>query len=117
MIGDNGVCEDVVCQEWDNLRACAVIGPPGEGLNSMNEINIFPNPTEDEVQIELSFDSEVKYLELRNEFGKIIQVPVKKASDNTFHLDMSSQPRGVYHLHIKNAPESNKKMILKVLIN
>ena len=72
---------------------------------SSKELNIFPNPTSAQTQIHFFSNTNSNLqISLINIFGEIVFVENRdaKAGENNFQLDVSSFPRGIYFLQMKD---------------
>ncbi len=63
-------------------------------------MNIFPNPTNDVINIETG-DRQNKIYEIHNVLGQIILQ--KNSSSSSEKINVSTLPKGLYFLTIKNA--------------
>ncbi len=72
---------------------------------------LFPNPASDQLTIQESWtqDREIKTVTLTNTLGQIVFTKQIHLSNNSFTLDMSDIPEGVYFVTIKN---STKKILI-----
>jgi hypothetical protein len=94
---------------YDHIPAMVLTAEQNiDGVNP--DINLYPNPSSGGISI-ISIDN--ASLEVFNSTGERIMVPVNKMH-NQFHADLSSQPEGIYFLHVRNEEVSIcKKLVLK----
>ncbi|GIV28467.1 MAG: peptidase M1 [Bacteroidia bacterium] len=70
-----------------------------QGISNKLAINIFPNPTNEVLNIETN-DYQNKFYEIRNVLGQIV---LHKTSTNNYEqINVSTLPKGLYFLIIKN---------------
>jgi hypothetical protein len=84
--------------------------------SEMNGISVYPNPTENGVFLRLAGDaSEVVYLELHTIGGQLIRRQSLSPAnlEDTFYLDMSSLPGGLYTIKLMQGREVYVEKILK----
>jgi len=91
---------------------------PGDETNSglsMRPFNLYPNPTQGQVFVEVNINSPENFLLLTitDLSGKIYQVS-QHAYQNLLHLDLTRYPRGVYYVRIQSGSIiETHKIILK----
>ena len=95
-------------------------GPNASGLNiSANDINVYPNPTQEDLYINLShFKGESGNIKILNLYGQLIQeVKIDEITENVMRLDMGNFQNGLYHLNIKvgSAQPITKKILVSRL--
>ena len=76
------------------------------GINQLNQevLNVFPNPAEATITIELPTLSEASTLTMRNELGQIVMVQEQLISNSSnATLNITSLPSGVYLITISNS--------------
>jgi photosystem II stability/assembly factor-like uncharacterized protein len=74
-----------------------------------SDINIYPNPTSNQIRVESS--ETLKFLSLYNSFGKLMLK--KKVDDRQFEIPVTAYPAGVYMIRV----ETDKQVISrKVLV-
>lgn len=73
--------------------------------NSKPNINIYPNPTNDKINIEFKNDTKGKIV-ITNQLGQIVKE--SKISDNNMTINIEELPSGIYHVNVFN----KRKLIL-----
>ena len=69
-------------------------------INSLsNQVQIYPNPTANSLNIESSVS--IQQVELFDIIGKQQTLELIKASTKSYHLNLSLLPNGIYFLRIK----------------
>lgn len=112
--GNNGGCVSQYCKEYSNLAACSITDPGGPLEMSLNpEITLFPNPTQDLVQIVTSFDAEPAQVILMDLSGKRLDVNIIQESNRHFSIDLTGLPSGVYHLGVQGSKHQVYQSIIK----
>jgi len=106
---NNVTAKYVHVYSYDHIPAMVLTSAQNiEGVNP--DINVYPNPSSGGIFIG-SIDN--ASLDVFNSTGERIMVTVNKIQ-NQLHADFSSQPEGIYFLHLRNEKESIcKKLILK----
>ena len=77
-------------------------------FNDINNINIFPNPANDELTLFGNLQHSSKLI-LRDNLGRIIKTMNLKKNVSTHKIDISHLSKGIYFLSIDNV--SSKKII------
>ncbi len=99
----------------DNIRIDLSV--TGIGNSSTDEnIKIYPNPTGGNLQVEINLKQKQNLqLEILNISGKVLRsLPIAKATDKKFPLDISEFPKGFYMIRISGDRTSIiKKVILE----
>jgi PKD repeat protein len=112
--GNNGGCVAQVCKEWNNLVACSVSGPRTlAGREAASDMTVFPNPTQDEVEIILSFDATPEQIVVRDVSGKKVAVKIKQQAEKQLLIDLAGLPSGVYYLSVYDNHEWISRTIIK----
>jgi photosystem II stability/assembly factor-like uncharacterized protein len=89
---------------------------PTEELKNSTNINIFPNPATDNLQIDLSglnTDDEVKSLLIQDNLGRIIQ-KIEIVGTSIYQLELSNYLKGVYFLTVKSNTTQQTFKFIKV---
>lgn len=84
--------------------------------NSSGHFNIYPNPTGGKITIHSGYNTNVNVgMELIDALGKTVTKQVYNFSDssNTYTLDISNYPAGLYFLKLNSA--ENKTQLIKVI--
>ncbi len=92
------------------LQSCAAVAGVDELSNSLN-ITVFPNPSGGELNLTMSQSGSVP-MKIYNVLGECIQQNTVTASN--FRIDLSSQPNGVYFMHLQT---EYGRVIKKIFIN
>lgn len=98
-------------QSWGGLvykRPLSDIITGFEETNNIKEMNIFPNPATDKLQIEASQISEIEILNLEGQIIKSIS-----ANENHETIDVSSFTRGMYFIKVKSGEGIAVKKFVK----
>ena len=111
------VTDEIGCQVSQIVEVLAsVCDGIGEEESLKNEINIYPNPAENQLFVELKNEkNEPIDMRLYNVLGEMIYEKMVKNNlqDGVFTLDISQIPSGTYFLQIgKDASFVTKKMII-----
>ncbi len=99
----------------DNLSFDLITGMP-DNAASVNKIQIFPNPTNGEINVNISELEHAAELQVLSIEGKLVEKrTIQPASSNmNTKLDLSGQPKGVYFIRITNGEYNHvEKVILK----
>ncbi|MBQ3595742.1 MAG: T9SS type A sorting domain-containing protein, partial [Bacteroidales bacterium] len=98
---------DYVLGVWDEEHATT-----NEIYNDSN-INVYPNPTKGEVNIEHKNDFEGKII-ITNQLGQVVKELTSENENTTFNLT-EELPSGIYHLNIFNKDEKifSTKLVLE----
>jgi hypothetical protein len=80
-------------------------------IHSIGQINLFPNPVNKNLTVQLSGINNFNYVELINQFGQIVSKQ-KFISDKLF-FDMGDLPSGIYILKIQSEENTIYKKIIK----
>lgn len=91
------------------------IGFKTNSLSEINKVEIFPNPSVDFLNIEIS-NSKLKkpVLELYSIIGNVVKVELEEVEENKFRINVQSIPSGYYLLSIRDK-ESHFKETYKFL--
>lgn len=86
-----------------------------EELAAINSIDVYPNPTEDELNIELNgYDNEVTLL-LYNSAGQLVKNEVVTTISGTYNgsMSLSDLANGVYILKVTDGNKSTRAKVIK----
>ncbi|MCO5280841.1 MAG: T9SS type A sorting domain-containing protein [Chitinophagales bacterium] len=78
----------------------------------LNEINVYPNPTNSTITIKASRTENIHFSILNN-LGVIQPIFFIKKGDNLFEADIANLPQGVYHLVVEQAQNKQVKQVVK----
>jgi hypothetical protein len=67
---------------------------------ALSKLNVHPNPFQDELNITIDSDLTNKDLKFYDSIGKLINIVPQKSNDNTYLIDTSGIPAGIYYLKI-----------------
>ncbi len=82
----------------------------GELVYYRRDLDIFPNPTTGPLTINLPQDQTSGHLQIIDNTGKqILRTELEKTSD-TYQLDLSAYPSGIYH--VEYLPQDNKERLV-----
>ena len=85
------------------------------GIEGLNDVKLFPNPTVDQAQLSLSFDNATDVrIELVTIDGKVLSTEMRNnVVDRTFNLDVSKYSSGVYMVRITaNDQTTTRKLVV-----
>ncbi len=77
---------------------------PTQEVKVLTNINLYPNPASDQIQIDLSAltsDDVLEYILIQDNMGRIIE-KIEKPSTPIYSLDLNAYAKGVYFLSAKN---------------
>ena len=103
MIASNGCMSDTLVQTVNAITTSVQID------NSLTELNIYPNPSGN--QITIQSQEQLHDLFLYNQNGKLVRHITNIQSNNTI-LDLSFLPKGIYVLKLSN---NNTEMIERII--
>jgi hypothetical protein len=102
---------------WDRCDVCAIASVK-ENNTPFNEVNIFPNPAKDFVNVNFfAANAGVISIELYNALGQRVsleQLGFRSAGSNTHQISVSGMSKGVYFVKINNGENS---IIRKLSVN
>lgn len=101
---------DDVCLSIDSAYCENLTSLNNEIIHSINQINIFPVPTINKVDIESEFSMEK--IELIDALGRIMYYSYPSDKLNT-HLDLSNNPSGIYYIKIQTTDSLFYKKLIK----
>lgn len=112
---------NVICEFCESINADLAVQSFGtttntEKLSSVQVISLFPNPTNNEVQLDFNLlKKEELTIEISNIFGQIIKqerlwFPIGK---NQLNLDFSNYTSGIYLINIKSSNGGFSKRVVK----
>ena len=81
--------------------------------NETYTINIFPNPTTGITNLTFQDSKTIKQISLLNTIGKIITIKSFNGNTNSFTLDITNKPQGVYFIQIED--NSGNKRVEKLI--
>lgn len=83
--------------------------------NSLNELKMFPNPSQGNVSISGSEISELKSIEIYDILGSKVKSISVSTTSNKLDLNLSNLKKGVYlvRLNDKNGNSESKKLVLQ----
>lgn len=108
-------CAVATYGETEDYTVNIINNNSGVGIeeNTLNRVSIFPNPTEDFLQIDLSqVNEEVNSIEVIDLTGKVIQI-IQVNNSKSIILNMNNIANGLYHVRISSINHSIIKQILK----
>jgi hypothetical protein len=94
----------------------SVIGCLGTEETEEVSVNIYPNPTQAQVSLELTGDVKVDHIELIDEYGHLLALDMVAATQVSMYLytfDLSALPNGIYHFRIHTGEHVLVKRIIK----
>lgn len=103
MIASNGCMSDTLVQTVNAITTSVQLD------NSLTELNIYPNPSGN--QITIQSQEQLHDLFLYNQNGKLVRHITNIQSNNTI-LDLSFLPKGIYVLKLSN---NNTEMIERII--
>ncbi|MEO1434667.1 MAG: T9SS type A sorting domain-containing protein [Bacteroidota bacterium] len=79
-------------------------------------INLFPNPTDSRVIIELATDSPIQDAEIRcyDLQGRLMSIPAQELGDQRFEVDLSTLPPGQYYLQVVSDRQSATAKVVRL---
>jgi hypothetical protein len=80
---------------------------------ALSKLNVRPNPFKDELKFTLDSDLKINDLKLYDAVGKSINIVYQKSNDNTYRIDTSGIPAGIYYLKIATNSTSKTVKIAK----
>lgn len=106
------ISQDYIAMSWVNTSRTVQTYPPclslGLEKNSFETVQIYPNPTENEIKVSLQKDT--KYV-LTNLNGQVVLKGEITATNNS--IDTTNISKGLYLLQLKNENQSITKKIVK----
>ena len=98
----------------DDVRVERVIDDPTAGLNQLDvlSVSIFPNPTTDEIHIELPETGTIVEIELMDTHGKIVWSV--KDSFKKYTVDMKGFEDGIYFIRVESESAIYSGRIVKL---
>jgi hypothetical protein len=97
------------------IRISGFVAPSAIGDNPRQntaQFNAFPNPTAGKVSLEFSDPAPAGVFEIYNMLGEKIMVQ-EFSGNNRFEFDLSSQPKGIYFIHVWNGEKVGVQRISK----
>ena len=79
-------------------------------LNSASTVHLYPNPTNDFVNISLENEERIKLIKIYNSTGKLTNV----LEQNSGTLDFSTLSVGIYYVEIQTELSTYSKKVIKV---
>jgi hypothetical protein len=79
-------------------------------ISSQNRVNIYPNPTNNIIKIDMESDFDV--LQITNPMGETLLVD--QINNRSIILDVSSYPTGIYFITLKGGSGSVTKKVIKI---
>jgi hypothetical protein len=103
---------DIGLVELQNINLFTSVNDAIENIS----INVYPNPTSGFIQVKINdFNSQDVKLMIMNASGKIIyDYQLKPNYNNTFSIDISDYPAGIYYATIKNNKKDFVEKIVKL---
>ena len=92
--------------EYSELRAITL-----EKMNSI-DINVYPQPATDWIQISTNSPIETHQVQLLNSFGQVISVNTTTMDAATLRIDTQQLPGGMYIVHLENGAQQISKKVL-----
>jgi len=92
---------------WESYTYSALQTRLKENESITNKINVYPNPTNKEINISLneSFQDETT-ITIYNSLGQLVHKEILNAFNRNYSIDMQNKASGFYYIEIKN----NKKL-------
>ncbi|MBA2613127.1 MAG: T9SS type A sorting domain-containing protein [Bacteroidetes bacterium] len=79
-------------------------------------IALYPNPTSDIINISFDLETEIKKVEIFNDFGQLIHQEIVIFKDNGTVINTKELPNGVYHLTLRQAQGYNTVIATKQFV-
>lgn len=102
----DGSCEHSITQ-WIYADICTSVDNP-----QLSGVNIWPNPTQDKVWIEVLHGNSPDRIRVFNAAGQICR-EMEWNSTGRQEIDLSELPAGIYHLQLIDADQANAIRIIK----
>ena len=105
---------DDVEVDFDSIHSCdAIIVPVAtEEINPHSNLNIFPNPSNSLLQIEVGELENVEQINVYDASEKLVKKIAIPSGASNYNLDLSHHPSGIYFLKIIS---SNKETVRKII--
>lgn len=109
------VCELGSCPVCSNVATITITIPNGPGnptskrINLIDDIKVYPNPSEDVFNVEGNFEGEIR---LYNFLGQLIETQIKDINSK-LQINLSGQPNGIYMLKYNDGKVEQCKSIIK----
>lgn len=84
-------------------------------LENPIEIKVYPNPTEEEIKIDLLDNNKSGFIELTNSQGQVVKTLEIKKRDRKVCIDVSGLPKGVYFVGmvLGGSPYESTRVVIK----
>ena len=101
---DNASSTTIVDAENNGWTTCSVTATSLD-LNGPDRINIYPNPSSNEIQISNLYEENIK-LSILDINGKLV---LQKRVSNKERIDISTLTKGIYQINFEGKDKRNKK--------
>ena len=111
-----GDFEMIEMDEYHNfITKIKWVGTTGENEIAKKDefIQVFPNPATDQIEIILTKDDGILYLELMDKYGRKVLTKGRIRENNQFTIDISNLSAGLYFIYFYTM---NKEIISKKII-
>jgi hypothetical protein len=70
------------------------------GLKSTRDdaIGVFPNPTQNQVEISWNIDNQIKDFQILNQIGQLVSQFKVSPDQTSISLELKNYPKGIYHV-------------------
>jgi hypothetical protein len=84
-------------------------------MNSKNSLQIFPNPAEDILYVQLNGRNETATLQITDALGRRLnEEKISLNGSTSFSVDIKDLPKGVYHLLLRSSTGLYQHKFLKL---
>ena len=95
-----------------SVTAQTAVGENKKSINEKVKVDVFPNPTSDQLTIDLTKTSvEKPVIEIRSIIGSKMQVRIEKIAHQKYKADVSRFPRGYYLVLIREDREKFQQTV------
>lgn len=94
-------------------HSCASISSVNNGFDKLMDLNVYPNPASDQVNIELGVDFKNPIIRIFDTHGRQIK-SINTLNEKVVQFDTKDTPNGIYYLNVHDASHSKS---VKLIIN
>lgn len=99
---------------WESYTYSALQSSLKEQINFVNELNVYPNPTNKEISISLTerLQGETT-ITIFNSLGQLVHNEKIRSFNTLYTIDMQNKPSGFYYIEVKNKSKIYKSKFIK----